>query len=477
MSRISLSLSTGGNQRSSAVENALSEYEGDNIAKAEALAYAPEANFSGATNLSPLTTQSIQGTLVDETFKSRSLWLWNRLTKQRMNNNLTHEATVVKSLGSAGVDPFFSEGGVNAFSEAEFDRITTQAKFMSENIEVPDTAAIIRGGLDGNNSALETRTRLGIKNLLGRMERWLIEGDSAVSSLQIDGFRKAISTRGIVVDMKGRAPNSEDIENVVGELQADGRFALDLECFTDPRVKRVLTTLDAASGRYPKDRGGVTSRIGGPSDVVLTTETGDAPVYSMQLIAHEDSFSTQALGSGAPTVAAVGGAAVSVDAASAFYAGDGGEYDYRIVPVGDKGTGAPIPYNGVVLAPGEKVVFTVGDAAVLATKNTVGMVRYYRVYRTEANGTLFGYIGQFTRAAFGGNTTITDLNVRRPFKKPLFIGEFNTDTVEWLQVQDMMRRPLAQTQSSIPFMLQIWGNLFFKQPQKWALLDNCATSA
>lgn len=476
MSRISLHMANGGTQRSSKVDQILNEYEGDSIQKAESLAYAPDQNFSGAPSLSPLTTQSIQGTLVDETFKSRSLWLWPRLSKTKMNNNLTHEATVVKSLGS-NVDPFFSEGGVNAFSEAEFDRITTRAKFISENIEVPDTAAVIRGGLDGNNSALETRTRLGIKNMLGFMERWLIEGDSDVSALQIDGFRKAILERGIVVDLKGRAPNTEDIENVVSELQADGRFAMDLEAFTDPRVKRVLTTLDAAAGRYPKDRGGVVSRIGGPSDVVLTTESGEAPVYAMQLIGMPDTYDAAGVGDGKPTVAAVGGAAVAADALSRFYAADAGEYDYAVVPVGDKGVGAPINYTGVVVAAGEKVTLTLGDAAVEAAKNTAGMVRYYRLYRTEADGTQKGYIGQFPRAAFGVNTTITDLNVRRPFKRPIFIGEFNADVVEWVQVQDMIRRPLAQTQTSIPFMLQIWGNLFFKQAQKWAIIDNCAVKA
>gem|GEM_PF-5628259 len=476
MSRISLHMANGGTQRSSKVDQVLNEYEGTSIEKAEGLAYSPDQNFSGAPSLSPLTTQSIQGTLVDETFKSRALWLWPRLNKTKMNNNLSHEATVVKSLGSP-VDPFFSEGGVNAFSEAEFDRITTRAKFISENIEVPDTAAIIRGGLDGNNSALETRTRLGIKNMLGFMERWLIEGDSDVSTLQIDGFRKGVLARGVVVDLKGRAPNSEDIENVVGELQADGRHAMDLEAFTDPRVKRVLTTLDAASGRYPKDRGGVVSRIGGPSDVILTTETGEAPVYSMQLIGMQDSYAAAGLGDGKPTVLASGVAAVSADALSRFSATDVGEYDYVVVPVGDKGVGAPIAYSAVTIGSGEKAVFTLADAAVSATKNTTGMVRYYRLYRTEADGTLTGYIGQFTRAAFGVNTTITDLNVRRPFKRPIFIGEFNTDTVEWLQVQDMIRRPLAQTQTSIPFMLQVWGNLFFKQAQKWAIIDNCAIKA
>lgn len=476
---IRLPISSGGfgspaPRSNAAVDAALDEYEGD-IQKAETLAYPPSANFSGAPSLSPLTTQSIQGTMEDETFRNRHLWLWNRLTKRVVKNTLKHEATVVKQVGS-NVDPFFNEGGRNAFSEAEFERIEALVKFISENISVPDTAAVIRGGLDGDATILETRTRLGIKSLLGKMERWLIEGDSAVSALQIDGFRKGILARGVVKDLKGGAPSSEILEDTVAELQADGRFALDLEAFTDPRVKRVLTTLDVAAGRYPKDRGGVVSRIGGPSDVVLTTEYGESPVYAMPLIGFEDKLPTGPIGDG-PVGITVGAPAVGANALSRFYSGDVGDYDYRFVAVGDKGQSAVISANNVTIGAGDAPTFTFNDDARSAVANAVGMLRYYRVYRTERDGSTFGYIGQFPRAAFGVDTTWTDLNERRPFKRPIFIGEFNESTVLWIQTSEMIRRPLAQVESSIPFMLQLWGNLFFKQGQKWAILDNCAVKA
>lgn len=473
-----INISAGGfassTPRSSHVDAALDEYEGD-IQKAETLAYPPTPNFSGAPSLSPLTTQSIQGTMDDETFRNRHLWLWNRLTKRVVKNTLSHEATVVKQVGS-NVDPFFSEGGLNAFSEAEFDRIKADVKFISENISVPDTAAVVRGGLDGDATVLDTRTRLGIKSLLGKMERWLIEGDSAVSALQIDGLRKGVLARGVVKDLKGAAPTSEILEDTVAELQADGRFAMNIEAFTDPRVKRVLTTLDVAAGRYPKDRGDVVSRIGGPSDVVLTTEYGDAPVFTMPLIAMDDRLPTGPIGA-PPVGITVGAPVVGADPLSVFLSGDAGDYDYRFVAVGDKGQTAVIEANNVTIAAGDAPTFTFADAAVSFEKNTGGMLRYYRVYRTERDGSTFGYIGQFARAAFGVNTTWTDLNLRRPFKRPMFIGEFNEETILWIQTTELIRRPLAQVESSIPFMLQLWGNLFFKQAQKWAILDNCAIKA
>lgn len=472
----------------SRVANMISEYERDALNKAETAAYPPDPSYvggvGGTASMGPLQTQSIQGTLNDVGFRERHLWLWRRLEKVSVAKSLIHEATLVKAKGSDAIDPFFAEGGINGFSEAEFERIVVQLKFMSENIEVPDTAAVLSGGLDGGASLLETRTKLGVKQLLGRIERWLIEGDASVSALQFNGFRSSImGGGGLVVDLEGEAPTSEDIEDVVGELQSDGRFALDLEAFTDSRVKRVLTTLDAAAGRYPKDRGGaaVKSYIGGPQELALTTEYGDAPVYTMPLIGMPSNFPTTSVGGGAPNVGAVSGTPTvnSSVTNSRFRAGDVGEYDYRFVAVGDRGTAGAISVNGVVIsAAGDAPTFVFNDSAISGTKNTSGMLRYWRVYRTEKDGTEFDYIGQFARGTAGvSNTSWTDLNHRRPFRKPIYIGEFSSEVLYFSQLMEAIRRPLGQTSASIPFMIYMMGALFFKQPQKWAIIDNCATKA
>lgn len=489
---IRLSLAAGGFNSDGQLSNSvvdrvasmIGDYERDYLAKSESAAYPPDPAYvggaGGTPSMGPLQTQSIQGTLNDVGFRERHLWLWRRLEKMSVAKSLVHEATLIKRKGQSAVDPFFVEGGINGFSDAEFERIAVQLKFMSENIEVPDTAAILSGGLDGGATLLETRSKLGIKQLLGNIERWLIEGDSSVSALQFTGFRKSImSGGGLVKDMEGLAPTSEDIEDVVGELQADGRFALDLEAFTDTRVKRVLTTLDAASGRYPKDRGGAAMKtaIGGPQEIVLTTEYGDAPVHTMPLMSMPSDFPTVAVGGGAPPAAVI--AAPTVNNAvtdSRFRPGDVGEYDYRFVPVGDRGTGAAIAVNGVVITTaGDAPTFTLQDSAIPNTRNTNGMLRYWRVYRTEKDGETFDYIGQVARGVAGvAHTSYTDLNHRRPFRRPIYIGEWSNEVFYFAQLMDAIRRPLAQNASSIPFMMYLIGALFFKQPHKWGVIDNCA---
>lgn len=470
-----------------AIAQALAEADG--ILKAEGAAYptfgAHVGGQGGTVALSPLQTQSIQGTMDDASFKMRHLMFWRMLPKVTVSKSLTHEAVRINVKGSDALDPHMAEGGLGAFSTAEFEKILVNLKFMGEPIEVTDTAAVLSGGLDGSASLLETRTRLGLEFLLARMERWNIEGDATVSALQFNGLRAAI-TQGApdnVFDVEGDLPSGQYLEDIVGFLQDEPNFAGELTAFTAPRTHRALAAADVVAGRYPKDRGGdgMKSYIGGPKDVFLTSDYGDVPLLRMPLIhMPPTALNTSAVGSGAPAAVAISNVVNNAVSGSRFRTKDIGVYDYRFIPVGDKGAGAAIAQNDVTIsAAGDAPTFTIVDDAVSDTANTSGMIRYYRVFRTEKNGTQFDYIGQFARDPAGNavQTTWTDLNKRRPFRRPIFVGQFDQDALYWAQLMDIVRRPLAQVQTTIPFLIYLMGALFVKQPKKWALIDNCAIKA
>lgn len=463
--------------------------EADGILKAEGAAYptlgAHIGGQGGAPVLSPLQTQSIQGTLEDTSFRMRHLMFWRMLSKVVVTKSLTHEAVRINVKGSDALDPHMTEGGLGAFSVAEFEKILVNLKFMGEPIEVTDTAAALTGGLDGSATLLETRTRLGLEFMLARMERWNIEGDTTVSALQFNGLRASI-TQGApdnVFDLEGDLPSGQYLEDIVGYLQDEPNFAGELTAITAPRVHRALAAADVVAGRYPKDRGGDGTRtfIGGPKEIYLTSDYGDVPVLRMPLIHMPPTvLNLAAVGAGAPSAVAIANAVGAAVAGSRFRTKDIGVYDYRIIPVGDKGTGAAIAQNDVTIAAaGDAPTFTITDDAITDAPNTAGMIRYYRVCRTEKNGTAFDYIGQFPRDPAGNatQTTWTDLNKRRPFRRPIFIGQFDAETLYWAQLQDIVRRPLAQVQTTIPFLIYLMGALFVKQPRKWALIDNAAIKA
>lgn len=470
-----------------AIAAALSEADG--IMKAEGAAYptfgAHIGGQGGAPQLSPLQTQSIQGTLDDTTFRMKHLLLWRMFTKVIVSKSTTHEAVRINVKGSDALDPHMTEGGLGAFSVAEFEKIIVNLKFLGEPIEVTDTASVLTGGLDGNATLLETRTRLGLEQLLGRLERWSIEGDASVSALQFNGLRASIKNGAPdnVFDLEGALPSGQYLEDIVGYLQDEPNFAGELTAITSPRTHRALAAADVVAGRYPKDRGGdgMRSYIGGPKDVYLTSDYGDVPVLKMPLIhMPPTALNLAAVGAGAPAAIAIGNVVNAGVTGSKFRAGDTGVYDYRFIPVGDKGAGAAIAQNDVtIVTAGDAPTFTLTDDAITDTANTAGMIRYYRVFRTEKNGTAFDYIGQFARDPAGNatQTTWTDLNLRRPFKRPIFIGQFDAETLYWCQLMDIVRRPLAQVQTTIPFLIYLMGALFVKQPKKWALIENAAIKA
>lgn len=470
-----------------AIAAALSEADG--IIKAEGAAYPTQGPHVGGVNspvLSPLQTQSIQGTLDDTQFRMRHLILNRMLYKETITKSLTHEAVRINAKGSEALDPHMTDGGLGAFSVAELEKIVVNLKFMGEPIEVTDAAAQLQGGLDGNASLLETRTRFGLEQLLGRIERWHVEGDSSVSALQYDGFRASI-TKGApdnVFDLEGELPDGTYLEDVVGFLQDEPNFAMELTAFTSPRTHRALAAADVTAGRYPKDRGGQGNRayIGGPQEVYLTSDYGDVPLLKMPLIhMPKTALNLAALGgAGAPAAPATSVAVNAAVSGSRFRTKDVGVYDYRFTFVGDKGVCAAISVNDVTITTaGDAPTFTFVDDGITDTPNLPGMGRYFRVFRTEKGGTEFDYIGQFARSPAGNatNTTWTDLNHRRPFRRPIFVGEFTKEVLYWCQLMDIVRRPLAQLQTTIPFLLYLMGALFIKQPKKWAMIDNAAMKA
>lgn len=463
--------------------------EADGILKAEGAAYptfgAHVGGAGGAPVLSPLQTQSIQGTLDDASFRMKHLTFWRLLQKVVVSKSTTHEAVRINVKGSDALDPHMVEGGLGAFSTAEFEKILVNLKFLGEPIEVADTSAVIAGGLDGGATLLETRTRVGLEQLLARLERWSIEGDATVSALQFNGLRAAI-TQGApdnVFDLEGDLPSGQYLEDVVGFLQDEPNFAGELTGITAPRTHRALAAADVVAGRYPKDRGGDGTKtyIGGPKEVFLTSDYGDVPLLKMPLIhMPPTALNLAAVGAGAPAAVAIGNVVNGGVTGSRFRTKDIGVYDYRFVPVGDKGAGAAIAQNDVTIAAvGDAPTFTITDDAITDAANTNGMIRYYRVFRTEKNDDKFDYIGQFARDPAGNavQTTWTDKNFRRPFRRPIFIGQFDAETVYWAQLMDIVRRPLAQVQTTIPFLIYLMGALFVKQPRKWALIDNAAIKA
>lgn len=464
------------------ITRALDEHA--SVFKSEGVGYPSQGSAYSSTapnGLAPALGQSIQGTLDDATLRLSHIKMFRLLTREPITKSTVHEATVINSKGTAHVDPFITEGGIGALSIVAFERLVARLKYLAEHIEVPDTAAVLQGlGPDPNLVAL--RTRLGIEMLLAKTERFLFEGDEDVSSTQFNGLRKAAIAGGNYVDLEGEAPSASQINDLVGDMTAFPTLATLNTAICDPRTRTVLRSLELAHGWYDKSgRGSDRNQITGPRGLYLTTDYEDVEIQSAPLIAMDDTVPTTSQGEGAPNMAGVSVAAptAATHADSRFRSKDVGEYMYKFLPVGDRGYAAPITVGPVTVGAGERVPFTfTGDNAIPNTKDTNGNLRYYKVFRSEADKTEYGYIGQFARGVDGSgdpiNTVWHDYNHRRPFKRPLYIMELSRDVMYWCQLMDMVRRPLANLRTTIPFLLYMMGALMVKIPKRVGILDNGA---
>jgi len=69
--------------------------------------------------------------------------------------------------------------------------------------------------------------------------------------------------------------------------------------------------------------------------------------------------------------------------------------------------------------------------------------------------------------------TIFDDFAMRAGTAPAFILQATPDVMIWTQLLDFLRRPLAQTNTSVPFLLMLFGSPFVKVPSKNFIFGNC----
>ena len=110
-------------------------------------------------------------------------------------------------------------------------------------------------------------------------------------------------------------------------------------------------------------------------------------------------------------------------------------------------------------------------------------VKYYRVYRSakfaaaadaeSADGlATCKYIGTYPAASGASDTVIVDLNQNKPGSSQVYVMQMDPSVMYWAQLLDFTRRPLAQQNTTIPFLLMMFGSLHVKVPTKCHVIDN-----
>jgi len=446
-----------------------------------------DVGFSG--DIAPLVPQSIQNTLDSATFTMQHIVFWKNIPKVPVSSTL-HESNVINQHGAQDLDPFIAEGGAGTTSEASYERKIVKIKYLAEKIELSDVATMV--GVTGvDKSALAQRTLDGTLSLIGKVERNLFHANSDLNSLHFDGLYKqltnptytsgkaAIGTAAYgsgltpnYTNNAGAATSPQQLQEVLGSLLGTPNYAVPSMIMCEPRVYQSLVNIATAYGRHDQvQNAGGRALTFGARDLSISGPAGPVKVVPCPFLAFPEDPNSAAQGASFTNSVAPTAAAAS-DSDSLFLAADAGDYFYKVVSVTNTGIAAPLDLaSAVTVAAGDKVTLTMTDNAL--TGSADDDIQYYRVYRSSKGGAIgtCKFIGQWPAAA-SGNTTIVDLNNNKPGTSQVYVMQMDPSVMYWAQLLDFTRRPLAQTATTIPFLLMMFGSLHVKIPSKCHVIDN-----
>lgn len=457
------------------------------LRKAASVGYQTGATTSGgdAGSFSPLVPQSIESVLASATFTMQHLSLWKNIPKRDVTQTL-HEYSLVKEHG-ADLDPFFAEGSVPATNRSEYERRSVKIRYLAERREVTDVATMV-GMIGANRNALAEETERGTTQLLQRTERAIFHGDSSINSLAFDGLFKQIEDNAPthVTDLAGAAPTVDLLQEMLGELYGAPNYGTADCIYVEPRIHQELIRQAVAHGRHDQlSIQDTTSLTWGARELSVMSPYGPVPIKNapflynkwpvpQQTVAGITAIRASGVGDTIPTTPSQQVAlAAGAHASSQFTAADAGTYQYFVEAVGTKGTSAIFHFGGgagIAVAAGDQVTFTIAGAPAIEPV-------YYRIFRSAKDGA-FATAEMIEEVVYGGagHTAITDNNANKPGTSKVLAIKHDPQIFEWVKLLDYMRRPLAEVETTKPFLLMLFGAPVVKVPTKTWVLKNCGVN-
>jgi len=484
---------------------------GNTLAKANVGTVQQGQAFSSVatSELAPLVPQSIQNTLDSATYTEQAVKFWAGLAKTAVSSTL-HESVVVSNYGSMNLDPWIPEGGAGAESNGDYARQVVQIKFLAERREISDVATMV--GIVGyqgvSRQGLAQQTIDGTRALMGKLERSLFMADSDLTSLAFDGLYKQVSGHAFqqtttdvagsanartqlsvpdpsnnknYTDMAGAALTAQRLIEEVYTISSAPNFGMVNTILVDPRVYSSLVVQATTSfALFDPSQAARGQLIFGTEGLHIAGPGGMIPITSCPLMmppqtlpgASVGATSGSALRPDVPDLLAASTNRAKAGVEKGFTASTAGAFTYKVVGVNANGFAVSSASDQITVASGDVAQIAIDPEATTEAA-------YYRLYRTPDTKTVdadMQYVWSYPKSA-GGETTIIDDNRHEPGTAPVFFLQQTPDVMYWAQLLDFLRRPLAQVQTSIPFLLMLFGALHVKVPTKCSVLDNASLTA
>ena len=430
----------------------------------------PVPGYTGGGVGAPLMPQSIENSLAWATLQNKHIKLWDRVPKpgDRLTSTV-HEFTRQDDIGP-DLEGWAPEGVVGPSVDSDLTRLFQKVRYLSHIREVTDAASQV--SILGPSPNMVAKVTADATLFMLKMVEWsLFFGDSAINPHSIDGLYASCSGVGNVYDNRGAAISPQLLYDISASLIDPPIYGFPDTVWMPVKVQTDLSKIGGDYLRYPGFRPGDTN---GEVKVGLRASSligpmGDIGFEPSVFLAPTGGPASVAVGEDAPsppTVAAVAGA-VGAET-SLFTADDAGIYKYKVVACGAKGRSAPWTSGNITVAAGQKVTVTV-------TAPGTDNVLYYIVYRKKVGGSDFYEITRLRQTYSGGavaNTVYVDVNRYLPDTSKVFIVQTTPDVMQWRQLLDFARIPLAKTRLTQPYAFTLYGMFLSQIPKRLYCIEN-----
>jgi len=417
-----------------------------------------------------LRVESLEKTLKVTTYKMDHIRLWKNISKLPAYNTV-EEYNQLQEYGSNLDSGFISEGALPESEDSSYQRKYSVVKFMGSTRAVSHPMTLVT---PAHGPVLAQEAINGTMHILKQLERALFYGNSALSAVQFDGFEKLITDNSPatnIVDLRG-LPLSEDILTDVSLTVMDApNYGSPSHLYLNPKTKA-----DLVKTFFPKERHDTfSSNKNGMIGTDLrgwTSPAGDVAFEPNVFITDGGGPNAAAVGDaakrpGTPTISTA--VATPVDATAKFTADDAGDYWYKVVAVNRYGRSIPVlcDAGAVSMIAGDKLTVGVTPGGSTTTE-------YYELFRTPKNGAVATcrLILRIPNVSGAAEQILSDQNFNLPYCTSAFLFQQNLECMSFKQLAPLLKVPLATIDSSIRFMLLLYGVPCLYCPGKILMIRN-----
>ena len=417
-----------------------------------------------------LRVESLEATLKVTTFKMNHIRLWKSINKIPAYNTV-EEHNELSEYGNNLDNGFVDEGDLPEENSSTYERKFAVVKYMGTTRSVTHVMSMIK---PAHASVIAQETINGTMDLLQMVERALFYGNSALSSLQFDGYEKLITDNaptGNVIDLRGKPLSQDILDDSCLTVSDAPNFGTPTHLHINPKVHS-----DFSKVFYPKERHDTfaATQNGMVGNAIRGFVSPAGPVMFEPNVFITDGGGPLATASGdvtkrpgAPTIST----SVTTPAygSSLFVADDAGDYFMKVVAVNRYGRSASVAVDAsaITVVAGDKITFGV-------TPGGATSVDYYEVYRTLVGGDLGTErsVLKVVNAAGVGETIISEYNSNIPYASSGFLFQQNLESMSLKQLSPMIKMPLATIDARIRWMQLMYLVPVLYAPKKNVLLKN-----